>query len=534
VTDETLILPGGPSRAERMALRVLQAGAVAVILVASTYKVFELDRFFVPKELVLHLTAFLAGILVLGAARRGMATRVDLFLLCYLGLGAISAALAQNPWLAARALGVSVSGVVVFWAARAMRRAGLSRPLLVTLSWAAVLAVVTALLQAYGLRTDFFSINRSPGGTLGNRNFVAHVAAFCFPLAVLSTLRAWRPLGVLAGSAGVALSVAGLVLTRSRAAWLALAAVLAVMLVGVVLSGPLRRAWRVLARLLVALLLAAAATAGAIVVPNQLHWNSDNPYLETARSVVNYQEGSGAGRLVQYRTSLWMTLHHPLLGVGPGNWPVVYPEHAGRRDPSLSGEDRGTTSNPWPSSDWVAFLSERGLPAFVFLLLGWIGIGVGGWRRYRTARDAEEALLALTLLGTMLGVSIVGAFDAAMLLAWPTLLVWAAIGALWSPEVVRPLASRPAGRVLTVLLLTLLGGVGTVRAGASLVAMSVYANAEGRSDLEAASKLDPGSYRVQLRLSRGGTRSSRCRHARAAHDLLPQAHRAKEAAARCD
>src|SRR5215217_6260742 len=47
--------PDAGSPAQRLALRALQAGAVLVVLAAATYKVFELDRFFVPKELTLHL-----------------------------------------------------------------------------------------------------------------------------------------------------------------------------------------------------------------------------------------------------------------------------------------------------------------------------------------------------------------------------------------------------------------------------------------------------------------------------------------------
>ena len=51
----------------RLALRILQAGAIAVVLVVTTLNVFELDRFFVPKELVLHVTAVLAGLLAMRA-----------------------------------------------------------------------------------------------------------------------------------------------------------------------------------------------------------------------------------------------------------------------------------------------------------------------------------------------------------------------------------------------------------------------------------------------------------------------------------
>ena len=83
---------------QRLALRILQTACIAVVLAAATYKSFELDRFFVPKELVLHLAALLVGALCLAAARRAQVSRVDLLLGGYLVLSAASAALAQNPW----------------------------------------------------------------------------------------------------------------------------------------------------------------------------------------------------------------------------------------------------------------------------------------------------------------------------------------------------------------------------------------------------------------------------------------------------
>src|SRR6185312_6490774 len=89
-----------------VALALIAAGAIGVALAVLPYKTFDLDRFFVPKELVLHGADALLSCLVL----------------------------------------------------------------------AVVLVGVTALLQAYGLETDYVSLNRAPGGTLGNRNFVAHLA----------------------------------------------------------------------------------------------------------------------------------------------------------------------------------------------------------------------------------------------------------------------------------------------------------------------------------------------------------------------
>ncbi|NJD11930.1 MAG: hypothetical protein FIB01_16305, partial [Gemmatimonadetes bacterium] len=95
---------------EALAVRVLQAGAVAVVLAAAMNRYYELDRFYVPKELALHLTALLAGLLVLPLVRHLRFRAVDWLLLACLALGLVSAAFATNRWLAGRALAITASG----------------------------------------------------------------------------------------------------------------------------------------------------------------------------------------------------------------------------------------------------------------------------------------------------------------------------------------------------------------------------------------------------------------------------------------
>ncbi len=511
--------------AQRLALRILQAACILVIVAAATWKSFELDRFFIPKELTLNLAALLAGVLCLGAARRAQVSTVDLLLGGFLLLSAASAALAQNPWSGVRALAISVSGVVVFWCARALGRAGLSRPLAWAIAVAVALGAAVSLAQAYGVRTDFFSINRSPGGTLGNRNFVAHLCAFGLPMLFLCALRAHRVLGTLLGGVGVAMVACTLVLTRSRAAWLGVAAVLVVFLVGWMLVGPARRSVKSWTRLMVLLLCAGGGAVGAVMLPNTLHWNSDNPYAETASGLVNAKEGSGAGRLKQWKNSANMMAAHPLLGVGPGNWAVHYPRYARASDPSMNDNEPGTTSNPWPSSDWVAYGSERGPAALVLLLLAFAGLGVAALHRMRAARDADEGLAALALAATLAGTLVVGAFDAVLMLALPSLLVWAALGVLSADEPGRWDVRLPAPvRGLGMLLLAAVTGAFTVKSGAQLIAMGVYDGAHTVGVLQQAARLDPGSYRIQLKLARSARKcATRKAAADAAHELFPEA-----------
>jgi O-antigen ligase len=513
-----------PGAGTRLALRVVQLGAIAVVVAAATLNVFELDRFFIPKELVLHATAFLAGLFALRSMARAETARVDRWLVYYLVLSAIAAVFATNPWLAMRAVAISVSGVVIFRVARALREAGLARPLLNVLALAVVLAAVTSLLQTYGVDLVVFSENRAPGGTLGNRNFVAHIAAFGLPLVLLAALRARS---VFFGAIGVTIVTASLVLTRSRAAWLAFAAVLLVFFLALLASAPLRRDGRTWRRLAAIALFVGGGVAAALMIPNTLRWRSDNPYLETVKRVADYQGGSGHGRLVQYQQSLWMAARHPLLGVGPGNWAVEYPAHAARHDPSLSDAEGGTTSNPWPSSDWVASVAERGLAASVLLALAFLGIFTGAVRQLRAARDAEEGLLAAALLGIVVGAAVTGLFDAVLLLAVPTLIVWAALGALFVPA-----ASRRGWRIVPMVLV-IVAGIGAVRSAMQLTAMSIYAMHSDRASLTRAAQIDPGNYRLQLRLGRMGRRAQRCEHALAARRLFPNADAARDVSRGC-
>jgi O-antigen ligase len=349
----------------------------------------------------------------------------------------------------------------------------------------------------------------------------------------LVTITATRAWGFLLGLGATAAITLCQILTRSRAGWLAFAAALVVWLAAVVVSVPVRRDPTIRFRMIATVLAIGFGIVLAVLLPNTLRWRSENPYLESMRGVANFQEGSGHGRLIQYRRTLELAAQNPVLGAGPGNWAVEYPRFAAPRDPSLSNSEGGTTSNPWPSSDWVAFIAEHGLVATVLLLVVFAGIALRATQRLLTAWTPREALAGVAALSTVIATLVAGMFDAVLLLAPPTLLVWAVLGALWTPAE-RRLNITPRLQGALLLSLVVLSGIGAVRSSGQLGAIGIYATQRGTGWLSFASGLDPGNYRLHVQLARSSnSRAKRCRHAHAAHELYPSAAEGRSLDRRC-
>ena len=507
------------------ALLVLQASAVAVVLAALPYPLFELDRYTIPKELVLQVAALAAGLLCLGSARRLTVFAVDALLAGFLLLSSLSTLFASNGWLALRALGVSLAGITLFWRARTVARAGSRAGLLLAVAGAVVLGALTGLIQAYGLvNTGLASLSRAPGGTFGNRNFMAHLVTVGFPVLLLVTVEARSRWRFLLGSIGVGVAAAALVLSRSRGAWVGAGVCGVFLAVEGLWVGRLLAEDRLRRRMV---RLASTAVAGlvlALMVPNRLNWRSDSPYLDSLTGVANYREGSGRGRLIQYGNTLEMAVGHPLLGVGPGNWPVFYPKYRSPGDPSFDAGDIIPT-NPWPSSDWMALVAERGLLAFVLLTLIGLSVAAGAWARVRRVSPSRPALTDLTIVATLLAVGVVGAFDAVILLPVPTLFSWIIVGALASSaRPVREVVLTRRSRRALMVGGGLIGALFICRSAAQMAAMGLYSSGK-RDAMELASRVDPGSYRIQMLLGKAWLERGRCdqarRHAVAARDLFP-------------
>lgn len=521
---------------DRIIRITIQIAVIAAVIVALPYKLFELDRYFVPKELVLNGAALIVATVLVFRRRTLRFDLVDGLLALFLLWSVASALFATNHWVAQRSVAISISGAIIFWGARAVAPTSY-RSILVGCAIATVCAAAFSLAQAYGLDTEYFSTNRAPGGTFGNRNFVAHIAVIGLPALAWSTVTARRQLGALLGSLGCALVGGALVLSRSRGAWLAVAASVVVLFVPIIAS---RRYWMGqpfggrFVRLTLATVIGGMV---AIVMPNSLNWNSESPYLDSARGMIDYKKGSGRGRVAQYRNSLRMAASNPVFGVGPGNWPVEYVRFAPDNDRSLA-ED-GMTANPWPSSDWVAFVSERGIIPTLALLSAFGLLFFTSLRRWSELENPDAVLAQCVLAGTIVATLIVSAFDVVLLLAAPSLLAWSILGATsglrrGAREV--QVSSRGLGVAAAALLIVSL--ISLARSVTQTIAMSAVGRGGMTAGWVEGAMWDPGSYRINYRVAELYSRRGRCSmargYARQAVSLFPNSPQAKRVARSCD
>jgi O-antigen ligase len=519
-----------------LALDALRAGLLLCTLVFIPSLPPLADNFMFPRELSLHAAAVTVALLCTWRTRGGWIAKEDLLGAAFLALGAISfVAAATNPWLAARALGLTSSGLAVFWCARALSRDGWGPALTRAAAVGATLLATTALLEAYcGL--DLSMPNRAPGGVLGHRNSAAHLLVLTLPVLVMHAMQARRRRSVALLLAAVGMAAAVLVLSRSRGAWLAAMAV--AVFAAVVLytvcgpSRPLsvRRAGGVVLALVV-------GGSAAVLLPNRLDWRAGSSHTETLSRLADYSSGSGRGRVVQYARTLEMIRDHPLLGVGPGNWTIEYPRYASGADPSYQPRALVPTSR-LPQGDWIGLAAERGLPALALLVLVGAVLAARSAQTLRTGGTSGEKGRALASLCVLAALVVLGAFDPILLQPLHTFYAALVLGALvpgrgtWKVSAARP-ALRTA---LSVALLLVFAAPVTVCVR-QLWAATLLAGTTDVGTLARAARVHPGEYRLHALLAGHWVAERRCDlalpHIRAARALFPTAMAVRALNTRC-
>jgi hypothetical protein len=368
---------------------------------------------------------------------------------------------------------------------------------------------------------------RGPGGTAGNRNFLAHFLVIGAVPLVVTFFTTEHRLARAAWGVGLACVVAMIAVSRSRGAWLTSAIALSGAAVALVANRDAlsRGARRRLATVGITILL--ALPFGILIVGRGLNWSLADFHASLAH-LVDYKTGTGHGRLVQYQATLAMLRDHPV-GVGAGQWAISYPLYAGPDDPYYP-PNSPVPMDRLPSSDWLGFASQYG----IVLLLVVIGCGMTLARRalHRGRLRDPNALALATALVVQL---VLGIFDAVLFRAdtgYAAALTLGTLAALCADDVLVLRAPRlPALGLSLALSLTLVA-----LCGRRLVAASI--RSDGRlPSLEKAFVLDRSNFILATQIAQIHSLFGRCEEAkpfaRLALDACPTASLPKKILLAC-
>jgi O-antigen ligase len=288
-------------------------------------------------------------------------------------------------------------------------------------SGGAALVAAYAIVQRAGL--DPVWEGYLPGGrvfsSIGQANALAAYLVLTIPVSAALLLGS-RPRVRAIPLLVVAVTVAALVLTRSRGGFLGLVAALAVLGVGwwSLLRAPTRRARRAVAAVAVGVtLVVVAVSAGAL-------------------SRVSLDDASIRFHADAWRVAAQVAVEHPVLGTGPETFPDVFPRYS----QDVLPPDRAAALDAFrvesPHNVYLAIAAGSGMPA----LMAYLGILAGAlFVVARAARNADRELRVglVAVLAAAAGHVVTDAFmTAEVTSSW---LFWVLLGAALGS-----ISSRPA------------------------------------------------------------------------------------------
>lgn len=391
-------------------------GAVLIALMVPLNRQVSLPLLFIgPVDALVGLT--IAGWLLQGMARRRVCFRPPMLtwpLLVFAWIAGISLTVAGSwheglpEWLK----WCEFAGLYLIGAQLLDRRWG--QTVVAALFLAGLGQVAWGLYQFFGQvgPEAFVLMGRymRAYGTFQQPNPYAGYLGYLAPVAASLAITAWaqwrraRTLGALvqAGllSAVTAALGAGILVSWSRGAWFGLAAALIAV---IALRTRRTLVWTLAAA---GVLLAVLFFAGSGWLPTSIttRLSGLSDYLaipDPARTEITDDNFAALERVAHWQAGWRMFEDHPWLGVGIGNYAVVYAAYA---LPHWY-EPLGHAHNIF-----INFLAETGALGGIAFVILWLGIGWVTWRRAAQTKGYVQAL-ALGVLGTWVYLTIHSLFD---------------------------------------------------------------------------------------------------------------------------
>ncbi|MFB0527650.1 MAG: tetratricopeptide repeat protein [bacterium] len=292
------------------------------------------------------------------------------------------------------------------------------------------LASLYALLQ-YGGIEPIWPMKLDPFGTrsvstFGNPNFMASFLVLILPVIAVLVVYERAPLKKLFLGGLFGVNFFGLLVTRTRSAWLGLfVALIFVAFYLILYQRPLvfrNRKWLIFLGGLLFLMMLYPLRVGG-----QRKVRMATVALDKVKSITDFKQMAYVQRFLIWQAAYSMFRESPLLGHGWGNFEIIYPFHQGKFLKIKKYSPFRTHANN-AHNEILELASQTGivgLGIYIWLFILFFKMGIDSYRKLNTEYDKT---VALGLLASIFGMLVDNLLNVSLHFPMPALLFWIWMG----------------------------------------------------------------------------------------------------------
>ena len=382
-------------------------------------------------------------------------------LILYLGISMLSLINAANPYEGIFALSQEAVYIFLFWIVvnHVRTREQIENILL----WSIPSAVIVSLIgvyQRFGGDIPGLMNIAMPGSTFGNKNTAAQYILLLLPIpyffVISTTDRQKQRLFAICA----AIITTYLLYTGTRAAWAGAIVAFLALVIFFRLKKPsaepqianirTRLSDKKISLACIALFVIAMNVIPPFVVPDWNLTGFPSPTGRLGTALELDKDSSFLNRLTMAANTFKMFKDHPVLGVGKGNFKIMYPSYAASaiKDPDFSPEVQPREAH----NDYVQLLAETGTLGFLSFLLIVLVIARRVLISIAGKNEIHNMLLIVTLAFSIIAILVEASLDFPFELPISFSFLWLFAGLLWvickknSPHMTDP-TSEKKGRM---------------------------------------------------------------------------------------
>ncbi len=275
--------------------------------------------------------------------------------------------------------------------------------------------VCSLILSLIGIAQYYFNLQSIPGGwgfpysTMANGNLFSSVLFLTIPFIFYGVFvfnNSWK----IVSNISLSLSIIIIVIVQTRSVWLACFVSVLFIIPFIILIHKKSKSDNTnnnqLRNRIINFILVILMSIFVSILSSNYH-NPERSVIDRVSSIANLNDPSVNERIILWQKSIKIFLDNPILGVGPGNWKIVFPQYGTN---GLRAET-GFTNFRRPHNDYLWILTETGIFGLIFYLLIFFFVFYYGIKTLFQIHSMNQKIYIMCLLFGITGYLVISFFS---------------------------------------------------------------------------------------------------------------------------